>query len=155
MIPFLLWALGVAGAALVLTQSSLTAPLRSALDRAAGGQSFGRHPARVLAKLTACPMCSGFWIGALFARLFHVVAPHELAAHAFAGSLASALAVQAWLWLGETAAAAGLWRYLHTPPAGVHHERSLAAAMLGQSPNAIRCPRPDCEAVGGKECVFR
>lgn len=147
------WALAVAGAALVLTQSSITRPLRDGLAAAeqrlmvrtilysAPGPKpaadFGTHGAvawrppsrlvrwptawahaavKLLAKLTACPMCSGFWIGAAAARVLLTAPSSWLVAGGFAGSLASALAVALWLWAGETTAAFGLWRYLHTPP---------------------------------------
>ena len=183
-----LWGIAVAGAALVLTQSSITRPLREGLAalekklaavRLAGrpvAVDYGTHAAvlpssrgraraavlapvhhgvAVLAKLTACPMCSGFWIGAASARWIGVTSIAWIVLCGFAGSLSSALGVAAWLWAGETTAAFGLWRYLHTPPVGVHHERMLAAAARGTTPDAIVCPRPDCGAVGGKECVFR
>lgn len=153
-----LWALAVAGGALVLTQSSITAPLRDGLAaaekrllaarvvariaRRPQAVDYGTHGAIVdapsswprlpralrwpvaaahrlvalLAKLTACPMCSGFWIGAVAGRVLFTAPSSWTVACGFAGSLASALAVALWLWAGETTAAFGLWRYLNTPP---------------------------------------
>ncbi len=87
-----IWILAVAGSALVLTQSSLTAPLREWLDSASRQAALTRelrnsyeqerrahpdtppirsipftrawsHVSSALAKLASCPMCSGFWLG--------------------------------------------------------------------------------------------
>src|SRR5690349_11548724 len=98
-----LWALAVAGAALVLTQSSITAPVRDALAwierrlRTARERHRLLAPphelARLLAKLTACPMCCGFWIGAVSARLTFGGPVAWIILCGFAGSLAGALAV--------------------------------------------------------------
>ena len=123
--------LAAAGSALVLTQSSITAPLRDALGALAEGAdtaararadlgSPGRadrlvpRAFRLAAKLTSCPMCAGFWIGLAWAVALGsrgVV----LVALGFAGSLVSALLVALWLALSEAHAALALWRYLKTP----------------------------------------
>lgn len=144
-LPLALWPLAVAGAALVLTQSSLTATARAWL---AAHVPF-------LGKLASCPMCSGFWLGVGGALVAGARTPGTLVLAACAGSILAALGVAAWLWLGETTAAIGLWRYLHSPPIGVHHERAIAAQRLNTSPDAIRCPRADCARNGGEECVFQ
>jgi hypothetical protein len=131
----LLWILAVSGSALVLTQSSLTAPLRERLSRYAQERpsdsrtwppcpGCSAHRAwrvkAAIAKLISCPMCSGFWLGAFWAMMlmidntwralpwpaFHGIA--RLAAAGFAGSIASALAVAAWLALSYAATALSL-----------------------------------------------
>lgn len=163
-----LWALAVAGSALVLTQSSITKPFRDwladAAKRAAGidGESphggaisvvlyMARWPLAVTSKLVSCPMCSGFWIGMAWSLLFGVRGG-EVAAHGFGGSIVSALAVAAWLALGEAYAALGLWRYLSAeppPPEGVCQERMRLAFRSGVgNPLSVVCPRHLAERNG-------
>lgn len=171
-----LWTLAVAGSALVLTQSSITKPFRDwlanaakraefrALPRATGKGSGGglarpvglrfwllAKPIGLLSKLVSCPMCSGFWIGMEWSLLFGVRGG-EVAAHGFGGSVVSALAVAAWLALGEAYAALGLWRYLSAeppPPEGVCQERMRLAFRLGVgNPLSVVCPRHLAERNG-------
>ena len=176
----LFWALAVAGTALVLTQSSLTRWIRdglaraathaakaTALDRAYAARrredptlprarrrwhlAAASHPLELAAKLVACPMCSGFWIGAVWAHVLGVCWPW-LFAFGCGGSYAAAIGVAAWQLAGEAHAAIGVWRFLHTPPPGIHPERLRLAEKIGQPAAAIKCPRFDCPAVGGEEC---
>lgn len=154
MIEILIWLLAVTGSALVLTQSSITAPIRDGVEWLARfsetikmmhdatkgtpeplrvGPSMRvvgllRRPLRLAAKLTACPMCSGFWLGAAwFAVLRETPIAWRsfgadgfrdaawLAASGFAGSFASAVGVALWLVLGEAQATMQGWRYLNQP----------------------------------------
>src|SRR6185436_9718097 len=119
-----------------------------------------RHPRRVrmaicataLAhKLVTCPMCAGFWIGLAWARAGGVRGA-DLLAHGFASSIASALGVAAWQAVAEAHEGARLWRYLNTPPAGVHLARVRAAERQGMPPEAILCPHPGCKACAGTAC---
>lgn len=156
--------LAAAGSALVLTQSSLTAPVRSLLDRHVASYersvfapAFERRSKlylllmRIAAKLLACPMCAGFWLGLVWSAALGARGV-ELMALGFAGSLASAILVALWLALAETHASLGLWRYLSTPPEGVHAARWHLAKQMKVAPLAILCPEPDCEATGGQRC---
>lgn len=106
----ILWAIAVAGSALVLTQSSLTVNAREWLTK--------RVP--ILGKLASCPMCSGFWLGMGWAWFLvnRGALPPFIGmafAYGFGGSIVSALAVALWLALGEAYAALGLYRFLRSP----------------------------------------
>src|SRR5262249_9573092 len=105
--------IAAAGCALVLTQSSLTKPVRDAIDghlssyeRSVFAPDFERRARvyvillRIAAKLTSCPMCAGFWLGIVWAAAFYLRGV-ELVALGFAGSLASALMTALWLALAE------------------------------------------------------
>ncbi len=114
----IVWLLAVAGSALVLTQSSITAPMREWL---LARESF-------LGKLVSCPMCSGFWLGALWGVFLlpltipAATGPHwfpmciRIVANGFGGSIVSALAVAAWLALSEAQAISYLWRSRNSAP---------------------------------------
>jgi hypothetical protein len=179
----LFWTFAVAGAALVLTQSSITRPLRDALTRAADYTSNVRwswqedrrrrraephleplpklrrrlpliplsYPLTFVAKLAGCPMCSGFWIGMLWAHVLGVCWPWAVA-FGCAGAGVAAIFVAAWLLAGEAHAAIGTWRFIHTPPPGMHAERCQLAERLNHEAHSIRCPRYRCGAVAGEEC---
>ncbi len=182
-VELVFWAAAVAGTALILTQSSITRPLRDGLMRAAEYTTNVRHswiedrrrrrrephlsplpklrgrlplvplsyPLELAAKLATCPMCSGFWIGGAWAHVLGICWPW-LFAFACAGSYVAAIGVAAWQLAGEAHAAIGVWRFMNTPPPGMHPERVRLAERLGQPADAIKCPRFDCPAVGGKEC---
>ena len=120
--------LAAAGSALVLTQSSLTKPIREALDHHLSSYEHSAFAPefdcrgraylllmRIAAKLASCPMCAGFWLGLAWAAGLGSRSA-ELFALGFAGSLASALLVALWLVLVEAHASLGVWRYLSTPP---------------------------------------
>jgi hypothetical protein len=140
-----LWCLTVAGSALVLTQSTLTAPVRAQLARSVRFRTLG--------KLLTCPMCSGFWLG-IGGALALVSEAHGLVlfCYGFAGSLVSALGVGLWLLLGELTAAAGLYRFREQLPPGLHLERIRLAERLGSSATQVACPRFDCDATKGEQC---
>lgn len=136
----ILWLVAVAGSALVLTQSSLTAPVREwlktvenrllaaravfDLSRAVSvdGQwrklsrastwpvAFAHVLAGLTAKLISCPMCSGFWFGLSWSYAFGDSGV-SLAAHGFGGSIVSAIAVALWLLLVEATSALAQWRW--------------------------------------------
>jgi len=134
-IEFVAWLLAVAGSALVLTQSSIAAPIRNGFDRLAkrsgtwflhDPEALTPHVFRLAAKLTACPMCSGFWLGIAWASVFFDIAWHDFGARGrhdaallialgFAGSFASAVGVALWLMLNEATATMQAWRYLNQP----------------------------------------
>lgn len=138
--------LAAAGSALVLTQSSLTAPVRDFLDQAAREddakprRSFFGRVARfendVALKLMSCPMCAGFWLGLAWAAALGLRGV-ELVGLGFVGSLASALLVALWLALSEAALAIGLWRYLRTPaPAEPKRNVLMTIKTAGKWPTA-------------------
>jgi len=130
-VTILIWALAVAGSALIITQSSIFASLRDWLESKADGakktESMWSLPyASWLSKLAHCPMCSGFWLGAFWTHVLLAspwVAPAHprlsaalwLFAGGCAGSVLSACGVATWLFLDEAKMAFGLWRYLKTP----------------------------------------
>ena len=154
----LIWLLATAGSALVLTQSTITEPLRRALARYAEQKADDHrtwppcpkcrawYPWQVksaVAKLVSCPMCSGFWFGLGWAAVLGARGP-ILAAHAFGGSVVSALAVAAWIALIEAQQALALWRYNNSkdpPPEGVCEERMQLALRSGVGPLDVICPR--------------
>ena len=163
----IIWFLATAGSALVLTQSTIAEPLRRWLDRIARGatvvslvhdassprqptavrRTFGlfRQVASAAAKLVSCPMCSGFWFGLGWAAALGTRGP-ALVAHAFGGSVVSALAVAAWIALIEAQQALALWRYNNSkdpPPEGVCEERMQLVLRGGacNNPLDIACPR--------------
>ena len=168
MIEFVAWLLAVTGSALVLTQSSIMAPSREWLVRVADRAAESNRPIRervfrLASRLTACPMCSGFWIGIAWSAVFFDVAwinfgargRHDAAvviALGFAGSLASAIGVALWLALSEATATMQAWRYLNTPPQRMHANRYMFGMRTGTLPDQIRCPEPGCHAPGGQEC---
>lgn len=139
--------LATAGSALVVTQSSICAPLRDWLAARHGKLS------QLAAKLVSCPMCSGFWLGGAWGVAFGARDVH-FAASAFAGSLASALLVATWLALGESYASLGLWRFLKTPkpaeePGPLRVPRFMTPAWHNpweKHPNEVRCA---CGAIVG------
>lgn len=105
-----LFLLAVAGTALILTQSSIAAPLRDWLsnDKSAWSQSW--------AKLVSCPMCAGFWIGLAWGTaMLDPTFGMAIFVYGPAGSLASAIGVAIWLLLVEAHGAIALWRYLNQP----------------------------------------
>lgn len=130
----LLWAFAVAGSALVLTQSSITAPLREWLIRKGppvvlgftkeelsflerGGElrpspapGIGARFAKLFSKLVSCPMCSGFWFGLVWSYALGDRGV-SFAAHGFGGSVVSAIAVALWLLLVEATSALAQWRW--------------------------------------------
>ncbi len=85
------------------------------------------RPIWLASKIVACPMCSGFWLGAFWYLALREWSPawltaravlHDIAAivaFGFAGSIASAIGVAVWLLLGEAYAALSLWRYINSP----------------------------------------
>lgn len=129
-----IWALATAGSALVLTQSTIAKPLREWLSDESGQrrldgaiQQYLEHGGKLrpyrayvrtwtqpLAKLVNCPMCSGFWLGLAWAVILGARGVLALA-HAFGGSIVSALAVAAWILLQEAHQAFALWRYNNPP----------------------------------------
>ena len=171
-----IWLLATAGSALVLTQSTITEPLRRRLDRIARDAavvslvhdgSLPRQPATVrwvlgqfrraasaAAKLVSCPMCSGFWFGLGWSAALGTRGP-ALVAHAFGGSIVSALAVAVWIALIEAQQALALWRYNNSkdpPPDGVCEERMQLVLRGGahSNPLDIACPRHGVWARGEK-----
>lgn len=110
----LLFLFAVMGSALTLTQSSIAAPIRSFFE----SRQERSGVCKVAAKLSACPMCAGFWLGAAWCLALQCASIATLAgcvyvvAHGFAGSIVSALGVALWLLLTEATNAASLWRWL-------------------------------------------
>ena len=163
----IIWFLATAGSALVLTQSTIAAPLRDWLSEHAESSARLAHLLKVncgpcssrtvatggaratffqsAAKLVSCPMCSGLWFGLGWAAALGTRGV-ALVAHAFGGSVVSALAVAAWIALIEAQQALALWRYNNSkdpPPEGVCEERMQLTLRSGacSNPLDIACPR--------------
>lgn len=141
----LLWLLAVTGSALVLTQSTITKPLRDVFERyieerkedyktwppCQGCAAYrGWMLRRSIGKLINCPMCSGFWLGIAWSMILGIVSFHGLSprdyiqcarlfgvgiGYAFGGSIASAVAVAMWITLQEMHQALALWRWRMNP----------------------------------------
>ncbi len=174
----IIWFLATAGSALVLTQSTIAAPLRDWLGKHAELSARIAHLLKVncgpcsrrtvatsgaratlfqsATKLVSCPMCSGFWFGLGWAAALGTRGP-ALVAHAFGGSVVSALAVAAWIALIEAQQALALWRYNNSkdpPPEGVCEERMQLAFRSGVGPMDVICPRHGA-LVRGEKCPER
>lgn len=119
----LIFLFAVAGSGLVLTQSSITEPLRSWLGSRANSTwapafVWRGRASRVAAKLVSCPMCAGFWLGSAWAWALGSRGIH-VPAHGIAGSFVSAIGVAAWLLIAEATSALVLWRYNNPALEGV------------------------------------
>lgn len=106
----LTYLLGCAGVTLILTRSSLLAALRAWIA--------SRAP--LAGKLVECPMCAGFWVGALSTG-FNLGSPPLMAVMS---AFASALGVALWDLCQEAIAALALWRWLKTPRASLSNGRN-------------------------------
>ena len=109
------WALAVAGSVLVLTQSSILRPAREWLADVAA-RATGRRAAvlRGAAKLVSCPMCSGSWLGAIWAASMGLDAAGVFWLF-WGGSYIGAMGVGLWQVVAEAHSAIVLWRYNNTP----------------------------------------
>lgn len=158
-----IWALAVAGSALILTQSSIFAPLRDWLESKADGAKKAENMwplpyASWLSKLAHCPMCSGFWFGAFWTHVLlaspWVDSTHSRLSGALwlfvggcAGSIVSAVGVATWLFLDEAKMALGVWRYLKTPrdeprrepPRFMSPDPAIDGAFINWTTRAVVC----------------
>ncbi len=153
------WFLAVTGSVLVLTQSSITAPVRAWLTNEPAA-NHGILPKIAVVrlgfgKLVSCPMCSGFWLGMAWAwYLMNRGALPPLVGGAFVygfgGSAVAALAVAMWLALGEAYAALSLYRYLSQsdPRPKVLIPPKMKPAFANWTPTLFVCACGESVAAG-------
>lgn len=192
----ILWILAVAGSVLVLTQSSITEPIRTWLAnssrqaiavrdlrkaynserkrntsmpelRPAMLTRIWSHVSSLLVKLSSCPMCCGFWLGAIWgASLLPLTIPAATGSHwfpmairifanGFSGSIVSAISVAAWLALSEAQAVSYLWRSRNTKPDAprMRVPLKMCPAFVNHTPTVFFCACGEAVPVGASHVL--